>query len=103
MKEIEIQTMIKTIRVVKAAVKRTFSEDEWKVFVSEHELRKLHLSTKTEQHVYKDKEDGGDNQEDKPAGAMGILKNLMKNRGKEKVKAPIFPQDGQKNEILEQD
>lgn len=53
-KEIEIETMLKTLRVVKAATKRTFTADEWKKFKNENDLRKLHLTGITAKSKFKE-------------------------------------------------
>ena len=42
--EIELSTIFKNLRVVKAAVKSGFTETEWKNFKTNHGLRSLHVT-----------------------------------------------------------
>ena len=53
-KEIEIQTIIKNLRVVKAAAKRTFTRNEWKAFKSENEVGALQLTGLAKKSAFKD-------------------------------------------------
>jgi len=52
-KEIEIQTIIKTLRVVKAASKRAFTKEDWKIFRTNNELGALHLTSITKKTLHK--------------------------------------------------
>ena len=55
-KEIEIQTILKTLRVVKAATKRNFTEVEWKKFKENNNMRKLRLTGMKEISIFKKEE-----------------------------------------------
>lgn len=52
-KEIEIQSILRSLRVVKAATKRNFTEQEWTLFKREHGMRYLHLTQLTETSKFK--------------------------------------------------
>ena len=45
--------MIKTLRVVKAAVKRNFRRKEWEKFKKDHDRTKLHLTQLTQKSTFK--------------------------------------------------
>ena len=53
-KEIEIQSILKSLRVVKAATKRNFTQGEWLKFKKENEMRHLHLTALTEVSQFKE-------------------------------------------------
>lgn len=52
-KEIEIQNILKKIRVLVAATKKTFTRAEWDKFKVYNESRYLHLTDKTHYDKYK--------------------------------------------------
>ena len=51
--EVSVQSMIKTLRVVKAAVKRNFRRKEWEKFKKDHDRTKLHLTQLTQKSTFK--------------------------------------------------
>ena len=51
--EIEIETIIKNLRVVRAATKQAFTKKEWIDFKKENEKRQLHLTSLTEKDLFK--------------------------------------------------
>ena len=51
--EIEISSILKNLRVVKAAIKLNFTETEWKRFKEENEVRKLYLINREHKDQYK--------------------------------------------------
>ena len=50
--EIQISTIFKNLRVVKSAVKRGFTEAEWRSFKENHGFRKLHIAEHTKKKVF---------------------------------------------------
>lgn len=60
-KEIEIGGILKRLRVVKAAVKRNFTETEWAKFKGDNDTRLLHLTKLTETSKFR-----SDSKEAKP-------------------------------------
>ena len=55
--EIEISSILKNLRVVKAAVKGGYTEAEWKQFKEKQAVRKLYLSERTIKKQYKAEEE----------------------------------------------
>lgn len=53
-KEIEIQQILKSLRVVKAATKQNFTEEEWLEFKRDNDTRQLHLTSLTEKNLFKE-------------------------------------------------
>ena len=52
-KEIEIQTILKSLRLVKAATKLNFTEDQWNKFKDKNAHRELHLTSITQKNKFK--------------------------------------------------
>ena len=64
-KEIEIQTILKRLRVVTAATKTTFTERDWKKFKVQNSLRPLQLTGVQKFSLFKDDPDKSKDNEEK--------------------------------------